>query len=88
MKSTSWVALAALGLLGGFIVYSSLTTTVRCEVCIEFEGRTACRSVDGAVEEQALAAARTNACAHLASGVTKTMACERAPTVKSACAPR
>jgi len=40
MKRTSWVALAALVLLIGFVVYSSLQSgDVRCEVCIDFRGR-------------------------------------------------
>jgi len=89
MKRTSWVALAVLALVAGFVVYSSFTVgAVHCEVCVEFEGREACGRVDGADEREATAAARTNACARLTSGVTNTLACERAPAVKSACAPR
>jgi hypothetical protein len=87
MKSTSWVALASLLGLAAFVVYSSLGTGVRCEICIEFEGRTACRAVDGAAEDHALAAARTNACAQLASGVTRTMACEATRPLKAVCTP-
>ena len=89
MKRTSWVALAALVLLVGFVVYSSLTIGgVRCEVCIEFRSRRACRAVDADAEADALAAARTNACALLASGVTDSMACERAPAATSSCEAR
>jgi hypothetical protein len=84
VKWTSWVALAALGLLGGLVVYSSLHVGgVRCEVCVEFAGRRACRTVDGATESDALVGAQTNACALIASGVTETMACGRAPTQSS-----
>jgi hypothetical protein len=86
VKWTSWLALGTLAGLIGFVVYSSLQVgSVRCEVCIPFEGREACRAVDGASEHDALMAARTNACAQIASGVTQTMACERAPASKSAC---
>ena len=86
MKATSWVALAALLGVGGFVIYTSLGVgDVRCEVCIEFDGRTGCRAVDGASEDEAMAAARTNVCAHLASGVTDTMACERTSPVSSRC---
>jgi len=89
MKRTSWLALVVLALIGGFVVYSSFTVGgVRCEVCMEFEGERACGRVDGATEREAAAAARTNACARLTSGVTKTLACERSPAVTSACAPR
>jgi hypothetical protein len=88
MKSTSWVALISLLGLAAIIIYSSLATGIRCEVCITFEDRTACRAVDGAEKDHALAAARTNACAQLASGVTQTMACERTPPLKSTCTSR
>ena len=89
MKWTSWLALAVLGSLGSVIVYSSLHTgVVRCQVCIQFNGRQACRAVDGASEDEALMAARTNTCAQLASGVTDSMACERAPFVSSSCGPQ
>jgi hypothetical protein len=88
MKWTSWLALVVLVLLGGFIVWSSLSVGgIRCEVCIDFNGGRACRSVDAASEAEALAGARTNACARLASGVTQTMACERAPTASTSCRP-
>ena len=89
MKWTSWLALVGLVAIGGFVVYSSLTVGgVRCEVCIDFDGARACRSVDGATEAEARMAARTNVCAQLASGVTKTMACERTTPAKEDCRPR
>jgi len=86
VKWTSWLALAALVLLVGFVVYSSLRIGgVRCEVCVAFDGRQACRAVDGPTEREALVAAQTNACAFLASGVTETMACERTSPIRSNC---
>ncbi len=88
VKSTSWVAAIALVLMIGFVVYSSLTVGgVRCEVCIAFDGRSACRAVDGDNDRDAMAAARTNTCAQLASGVTQTMACERTPPARAECKP-
>jgi len=89
MKPTSWVALIVLVAIVGFVVYTSFPTGgVRCEVCMAFEGRDACRSVDGATEEDARSAARTNACALLTSGVTKTLACERSTPIRASCAGR
>lgn len=86
MKWTSWIALGSLAALITVVVYTSLHTgTIRCEVCIAFNGRQACRAVDGSTEEDALAAARTNTCALLAGGVTETMACERTPFASSSC---
>ena len=89
MKSTSWVALATLLVIGAVVVYSSFEVGgVRCEVCIRFADGTACRAVDGASEGEAMAAARTNACAQLTSGVTNMMACERTTPTSSQCHPR
>jgi hypothetical protein len=86
MKWTSWFALIGLVVIGGLVVYSSLTVGgVRYEVCIDFEGAPACRSVDGATEAEARLAARTNVCARLASGVTQTTACERTTPTSEAC---
>jgi len=86
MKWTSWLGATVLLGLVSFVVWSSLRIgTVRCEACIEFEGRKACRAVDGTTEEETLTAARTNACALLASGVTQTMACQRTPPASSSC---
>ena len=89
MKSTSWLALAVLLVLGGLIVYSSLGQGgIRCEVCLEFRGRDVCRAVDGTNERDARMAATTNACTFVASGVTESMACERTPPRKAECRPR
>ena len=86
MKWTSWVALGGLAALGSFIVWSSLQVAgVRCEVCVDFGAASACRAVDAASEQEALAAARNNACAQLTSGVTNMMACERTDPKSSTC---
>jgi hypothetical protein len=89
MKRTSWIALASLLGVGGFVVYSSFQVGgVRCEVCIAYGGATECRAVDAATEQEAMAAARTNVCARLTSGVTNMMACERTPPGRADCRAR
>jgi hypothetical protein len=89
VQRTSWLTLVVLVAIGAIVVGSSLRTgAVRCEVCIEFGGRRACRSVDGATPDDARMAAVTNACALLASGVTDTVACQRTPPQRSECGPR
>ena len=71
-----------------FVVWRSFDLGgVRCEVCIEFRGRSQCRAVDGASEEDAMMAATQNACAYLASGVTDGMACTRTPPTRAECRP-
>jgi hypothetical protein len=49
----------------------------RVEVCMDFEGRSSCRTAAGSTEEFALRSATDNACALIATGVTDTMACTR-----------
>lgn len=49
----------------------------RVEVCMEFRGRTACRTAAGPTREDAVRTAADNACALLASGMTDTMQCAR-----------
>jgi len=86
MKWTSWVSLVGLGAIVAVVVYTSFDVgMVRCEVCITFEGREACRAVDGATAAEAQQSAINNACALLASGVTQTMACERTTPSRLAC---
>jgi hypothetical protein len=62
-----------------FIVYSSMSAAqYRVEVCMNYQGRTSCRTASADTQEHALRSATSNACALIASGVTDTMACERA----------
>jgi hypothetical protein len=62
----------------GVIVYSSLNLAGhRVEVCVSYNGRSACRTASASTEEFALRTATANACAQIASGVTDTIGCER-----------
>ncbi len=89
MKWTSWLSLIGIAVIVALVVYSSVRVgSVRCEVCIAYRGREACRAVDGEDQEETRRAAVTNACALLASGVTETMACQRTPATKSECRTR
>ena len=86
MKWTSWVTALCLAGTIAVVVISSLSIgSVRCEVCIDFRGRHVCRAVDGNDEAEARAAAVTNACALMASGVTDTVACQNTPPTDVHC---
>jgi len=62
-----------------FIVYSSMSVAqYRVEVCMTYQGQNSCRTASADSQEHALRSATSNACALIASGVTDTMACERA----------
>jgi len=86
MKATSWLTLVGLVAVIGFVVWSSFQVgRVHCDVCITFNGRQACRSVDGDDEQDTRQAAITNACAQISSGVTDSMACGRTTPTKLDC---
>lgn len=62
------------------VIYTTIgTARFRCEVCVSFRGRSACRTASAPTEEDALRTATENACAQIASGVTDSMACENTP---------
>jgi len=60
-------------------------TAVTCEVCVAFEGRSACRTSSGPAEAEAVSMAHGTACAELSSGVTQGMACRRVAPASVAC---
>ncbi len=67
-------------LLGAILFFAALYyntvsfNSYRVEVCMEFRGRTDCRTAQGASEEAALRTAIDNACALISSGMTDSMA--------------
>lgn len=69
------ISLAVLG-AGAYIVTStSELSKVSCEVCMEFEGRSVCRTASGVTREEAIDTARANGCAQIAFGRTQSIRC-------------
>ena len=67
----------------GVIVYSSFNLAkYRLEVCVEFNGRTNCKTASAVSLEFAQQTATANACGEIASGVTETVACEHTPPTR------
>ena len=52
---------------------------VTCEVCVDYRGASACRSVAAADAAEATRQGQANACALLARGVTQGLECDRTP---------
>jgi hypothetical protein len=52
---------------------------VECEVCIEFEGRRACRASIASDRDRAIGGATTAACVVLSGGVTSGIQCSNTP---------
>lgn len=74
-----------LGVLGYVVFQSFRLEAASCEVCIEYNGRSQCRTVGGATIDEARQGAITNACAFLSSGVTDSMACQRTKPISESC---
>jgi hypothetical protein len=80
VKKTVVLAIAFVVLVLIVIVYTTIgMNRYRCEVCVAFRGRTACRTAAASTQDQALRTATENACAEIASGVTDSMACDSRP---------
>lgn len=73
------IVLAGIAFVGALIYNTMSYGQYRVEVCMEFQGRTNCRTSLGKTEETALRTATENACATIASGMTESMACDRTP---------
>ncbi len=83
MKKPVLVGVLIFAALIGLIIYSTMNTaTHSVEVCMEFNGRTSCRTTSGSTREFALHTAISNACSEIASGVTESLACEHAEPTK------
>ncbi|PON16086.1 hypothetical protein C2W62_20390 [Candidatus Entotheonella serta] len=73
-------------LILGLLFYLSIGFSQQtCEVCIEFKGRTKCRTASGADRETAVNAARDNACAFLIGSKTDAFLCSQTPSAKVSC---
>ncbi len=60
------------------IAYSTFNgPRYRVEVCMAYQGRSACKTVSAKDEAAALRSGTENACADIASGVTDTMRCQQ-----------
>ena len=81
-KPAVWIAVFVAAFVA-IVVYSTMSAGKhRVEVCLEYNGRSACRTASAATAESALRTAQDNACAFLASGMTDSIACGRAAPSK------
>ena len=70
----------------GLMVYGMQgLSTNTCEVCIEFNGQTKCRSAKGPNKMEAIKTATDNACAYISSGMTESMSCGRSTPKSTKC---
>ena len=81
MSTTTKVIIVALVLLFvGIVIYSSMGSgQFRCEVCMAYQGRSACATASGSSQEEARRTATETACAKISSGMTESIACAQTP---------
>lgn len=85
-KIRSFVLPLVFVLFAGVIVYWTLNLRqFSCTVCVEFQGREACRTASGATKEDALRVATDNACAQVASGMSATRICSQKEPISVDC---
>ena len=78
MKKSVLLAVVFVVIVIGAVIYTTMeagSSKYRCEVCVEFQGRTQCRTASAATEMQARRTAQENACSYISSGVTDSMQC-------------
>ena len=86
MSKTAVAVIVVLLALVALIAYSMKGVGGHtCEVCIEFDGRTECRTAKGATREEAIRTATDNACALLTSGMTESIRCGRTQPSRVKC---
>ena len=67
----------------GVIIYSSMNLAkYRLEVCVQFNGKTNCKTASAVSEDFAQQTAIANACGEIAFGVTETVACQHSVPAK------
>lgn len=86
MKKWLIVVLIVLAGITGISVSILRHVKIKCELCLDFKGSKQCSEAVGKDQNTALEAARQNACALLASGVTEVLACQRTPALSTHCA--
>ncbi|MBI4516066.1 MAG: hypothetical protein HY699_09665 [Deltaproteobacteria bacterium] len=86
LRKTTVAAMVLLPVVIAIVIYNSFQVSeFQCTVCLEFDGRAACRTVTGQTEAEGLQSATTNACALLTSGMTDSIRCGRTPPKKAEC---
>lgn len=86
---TTRATLIFLILFAGIVIYLSTTIArFECEVCVTFQGGTACRTAASDSREATIESAVTSACGTLASGMTESIRCQNTPPQRVDCRER
>jgi len=87
------MARTAIGLAIGIafvsaVIWSAFSvTSAECEICVQYQGRSACSTASAADLSQAESQAHSGACSQVTSGVTETLECARVAASTRRCTP-
>ena len=60
------------------VIWAALDqTSVQCEICVDYKGRSACSTASAADVDSAESQAHSGACSQVTGGVTETLECGR-----------
>ena len=81
-----WPVIAGIAFIAVFLAAMAWSTfgnaTNHCEVCVAFNGRTACSNGAGVTRENAERIARDEACTDLTRGMTELVQCQNSQNIK------
>jgi hypothetical protein len=77
LKKPALIGIVLALLILGAIVFTTIgNQEFRCEICMTYKGKTACRIASARTEATAERTARENACAQISSGSFDSLHCE------------
>ena len=83
MARTSIGLTIGIAFVAAVIWYALDVTSVRCEICVDYKGRSACSVSQAADLRMAEMQAHSGACSQVTGGVTETLECDRmAPSLR------
>ena len=75
-------------LLGAILYFSMGLEQYTCEVCIDFQGRTQCRTASGPAQQNAVQTAQENACSYVVYSKTEGFLCGQLTPTRVTCQER
>lgn len=86
-KASTWIGFIVVLAFIGYVVYSSMANVdISCEVCIEYNGQSDCRTAAAPTREAAIEAAQNTACGIVGRGsMNDAIACGRVVPTSAMC---
>jgi hypothetical protein len=84
--SQKWIGvLIAAGIAVAIVLATRQEASIECTVCMDYGGRSECRTAAGSTQEATMRGAMMSACSVLSDGVTRGLECDRTPPRSVTC---